>query len=608
MKKIITLLLLTSISTVFGQRYYWGVGALVGAADAEFQNSFVLTGNPGGISATNWTALSINDANGSPGAAYWTRNLIGRSQGAYSNTSPVITSPSQANGTAIFDSDFLDNGGAIGAFGTGSSPSPHRGELISPRMDFTGYTDTLMDFRFFSRYKNFNISLLAVSFSTDDGTSWTTPIDYRSYQAEETDGFIRLPIPDQFTAGVANLTQCRVKFIFDGDYYYAILDDISFMNRCAETTSSTTDTACVSYTSPSGKTFDTTGIYLDTITNTVGCDSIITINLTISDTTSSTMDVAVCYSYTSPSGKVWNMSNTYLDTIANTAGCDSIITINLTVNQTFASFSDTGCLDYTSPSGKVWDTTGIYTDTITNNLGCDSVLTIDVFISTYPPNDTARDTICNDGSYDLMGMPVILVDTISDSLFFSGNLPCPQNTTFLIYVKAKADFEIEQPLSPIYVGDSINHTISIGDNDDVIWYSAIGPLSSDSVYKLTYLDTGDFYIYAEGVIDGCTVYDTITITVLPDTNSSGIYEINKPFIKVYPNPTTDMLTVDMSELTSSKTIELSIYNAAGSLVEKIQRGGNNKLTISMDNYIRGNYYLLISSENFKKSIPFVVAE
>ena len=49
--------------------------------------------------------------------------------------------------------------------------------------------------------------------------------------------------------------------------------------------------------------------------------------------TKDTISVTTCNSYTSPSGKTWTTSNTYLDTIPNDAGCDSVITINLTVNR-----------------------------------------------------------------------------------------------------------------------------------------------------------------------------------------------------------------------------------------------------------------------------------
>jgi hypothetical protein len=46
---------------------------------------------------------------------------------------------------------------------------------------------------------------------------------------------------------------------------------------------------------------------------------------------SSTISVSACVSYTSPGGNVYTSSNTYIDTIVNTAGCDSIITIQLTI-------------------------------------------------------------------------------------------------------------------------------------------------------------------------------------------------------------------------------------------------------------------------------------
>lgn len=51
---------------------------------------------------------------------------------------------------------------------------------------------------------------------------------------------------------------------------------------CSSTGSTITEDACVSYISPSGNyTWTNTGVYNDTITNFEGCDSVITINLTI---------------------------------------------------------------------------------------------------------------------------------------------------------------------------------------------------------------------------------------------------------------------------------------------------------------------------------------
>ncbi len=90
---------------------------------------------------------------------------------------------------------------------------------------------------------------------------------------------------------------------------------------------------CESYTSPSGKyKWITSGTYIDTISNIIGCDSIITINLNVSPSSRSTIDRTACKNYISPSGKYnWTSSGAYKDTIPNHAGCDSIISINLII-------------------------------------------------------------------------------------------------------------------------------------------------------------------------------------------------------------------------------------------------------------------------------------
>ncbi|MEO8149606.1 MAG: T9SS type A sorting domain-containing protein [Bacteroidia bacterium] len=112
-----------------------------------------------------------------------------------------------------------------------------------------------------------------------------------------------------------------------------------FYYPCSST-STIYQTGCNSYTSPSGNhTWTTSGIYTDTIGNMHGCDSIITINLTIKNNTSSSQTITACGSYTSPSGNyTWTTSGVHNDTIPNAAGCDSIITINLWINPLPVSF------------------------------------------------------------------------------------------------------------------------------------------------------------------------------------------------------------------------------------------------------------------------------
>lgn len=100
----------------------------------------------------------------------------------------------------------------------------------------------------------------------------------------------------------------------------------------APTTSTKNVTACDSYTSPSGKyVYKQSGIYKDTIANAIGCDSVMTLNLTIKKSTSSTQTISVCNSYTW-NGETYTSSGTYTKTIQNNVGCDSLMTLELIIS------------------------------------------------------------------------------------------------------------------------------------------------------------------------------------------------------------------------------------------------------------------------------------
>ena len=152
---------------------------------------------------------------------------------------------------------------------------------------------------------------------------------------------------------------------------------------CFPTTTSITASSCDPYVSPSGNyTWTTSGLYSDTLMNVGGCDSIIDVDLTINTVSTSTISATGCTSYTSPSGNyTWTVDGQYMDTIPNAGGCDSIMTINLTLSEVINNITEAACDSYTSPSGNfVWTTTGIYNDTLVAAGGCDSIVVVDLTI------------------------------------------------------------------------------------------------------------------------------------------------------------------------------------------------------------------------------------
>lgn len=131
---------------------------------------------------------------------------------------------------------------------------------------------------------------------------------------------------------------------------------------------------CPSNTS---KVFRTAGTYYDTITNFAGCDSIIEYTVT-SKSTYGTVAISACSSYKSPSKKyTWSTSGTYYDTLVNknSAGCDSFMTIKLTLNPSKnESLNVESCRYYVCPSGKLISQSSVLYDTLKFKSGCDSVI------------------------------------------------------------------------------------------------------------------------------------------------------------------------------------------------------------------------------------------
>lgn len=193
-------------------------------------------------------------------------------------------------------------------------------------------------------------------------------------------------IPNGFTSSSANPA---VTPLINTVYYLtetitatgcAKSDSVSIkVNRTFNTI---TKTACNIYTFK-GNTITNSGTYYDTLKNSVGCDSIITLNLTIIQSSYNTLTKTACDKYTFKGNSLTN-SGAYYDTLTNAVGCDSIITLNLTINNsTGITIYDTACGSYTF-KGNTITSSGIYYDTLTNSVGCDSVVTL--HLTMHPSN------------------------------------------------------------------------------------------------------------------------------------------------------------------------------------------------------------------------------
>ncbi|MFM7054198.1 MAG: glycine-rich protein, partial [Bacteroidota bacterium] len=149
--------------------------------------------------------------------------------------------------------------------------------------------------------------------------------------------------------------------------------------NCNPTTASIIASSCDSYTSPSGNIITQSGTFIDTIPNSFGCDSIITITLTINNSyVPQPLNITACDSYTAPWGVVYNQSGFYADTLVSFNGCDSIISINLTIASSVVTpvQNVSACDSYAAPWGTTYTQSGLYVVTLQTSAGCDSVVSI----------------------------------------------------------------------------------------------------------------------------------------------------------------------------------------------------------------------------------------
>ena len=306
------------------------------------------------------------------------------------------------------------------------------------------------------------------------------------------------------------------------------------------TTQNGTDvqTACNSFTWIDNVTYTASN---NTATHTIiggatsGCDSVVTLNLTINNSATGTDVQTACNSYTWMDNNTYTSSNnTATHTIVGGAanGCDSVVTLNLTINNS-ATGTDvqTACNSYTWIDNNTYTTsnnTATYTIVGGATNGCDSVVTLDLTITTVDNSTTLN------------------VNTISAN----------QNSASYQWLDC--------------------------DNGNAI-------ISGATAQNFTPTVTGNYAV--EVTLGSCVDTSTCTNVIITNIDEVGMENIN-----IYPNPTKDDINVELP-LNEFTSVEVKIYSVTGKLVYKNAQHNVNKLVINTANWDKGLYFIQLISNN-----------
>ncbi|MDA7762465.1 gliding motility-associated C-terminal domain-containing protein, partial [Crocinitomicaceae bacterium] len=125
----------------------------------------------------------------------------------------------------------------------------------------------------------------------------------------------------------------------------------------------------------------------ETLTAVAGCDSIVTVGLVFNTVLPGTDVQSACDSYTWIDGNTYTASNNSATwVLPSVSGCDSTVTLDLTItNSNTGTDTKSACDTYTWIDGNTYTANNNSATWILTNIdGCDSLVTLDLIINTSP--------------------------------------------------------------------------------------------------------------------------------------------------------------------------------------------------------------------------------
>lgn len=326
-----------------------------------------------------------------------------------------------------------------------------------------------------------------------------------------------------------------------------------------------------------GQSYTTSGTYSQQINNPLGCDTVFTLNLSLNQSSDSTITQTAC-DYYSLNGQSYDTSGIYTQTLINAAGCDSIITLNLTMGYT--EYNSSGAITYVcegydcdgqwnTSSGYCWQYVG------TNAEGC-NVYDGTYFEVEYMPIDTYYVTTC--GPYEFC----------FETLMTSGTYTCP-------HISPPCGWTEVLILTIDYLSISQNGAslYATFPNSTYQWIDCATnmPILGATSQTFTPISSGSYKVEVGGIVNPC-ISDCYTIVL----SSIEVNNFQKQ-LKSYPNPTTGILNIAAGEyaLADARVLSLIGQELATFVFDKQQKTASIEMPETA-----GIYFVEVAAENGEK--------
>lgn len=325
-----------------------------------------------------------------------------------------------------------------------------------------------------------------------------------------------------------------------------------------------------------------------------GCNSMASATVTVWQPASSQFSVTVndsCY--------IWNTisyceSGNYTQTLQTVHGCDSLVTLHLTLTTTvYADVYETACNNYTW-NNVTYNQSGDYTQTFSLEDGSDSVVTLHLTVNpTYAVNDTR--TICaselpfiwNGVQFTEAATQSVTLQTINDcDSVVTMTLMVNQSATGIDVQEACDSFEWIDGVTYTESNTSATYTLinAVGCDSIVTLHLTINEsatseftiVTNESCYVwngIEYCETGDYTQTLQSE-DGCDSVVTLHLTIGTGINN----HYQNASLNVYPNPTTDIVNVELTiNNGQSGDVAIQVYDMYGKLLDVVNVGNTDAM-------------------------------
>ncbi len=284
-----------------------------------------------------------------------------------------------------------------------------------------------------------------------------------------------------------------------------------------------------SYTLPDGSTVTTGGIYTNTFATSVGCDSTIITDLTVTSAITTQVTASVCDgdTYMLPDGIVVSVGGVYTSTVVSASSCDSIVVTTLSINPVYAyveSISICQGSSYVLPNGTSISVEGSYISELLSVSGCDSVITSNVTVNPVITNQVSA-AICDGDSYTLPDGSVVSAGGVYNTMLVSA-LSCDSlvvttlsinavyNSTEYVSICSGSSYTLPNGLSVSVGGTYLSELSTSAGCDSLITTDlTVNPVITEQV-SASICDGGSYNLPDGSVVSTAGVYNTMLTSAL----------------------------------------------------------------------------------------------